>query len=49
MSTRRVLKLLHFCGTVWFMVAAAYVFALALREAGVEWWLIFSLSGHGHQ
>ena len=29
------------------MLAAACVFVLALRQAGIEWWLIFSLSGHG--
>jgi hypothetical protein len=31
----------------WFMLAAAYVLVVALRQAGVDWWLIFSLSGHG--
>lgn len=47
MTTRRVLKLLHVCGMAWFMLAAAYVLVLALRQAGVNWWLIFSLSGQG--
>ena len=47
MRTRRLLKLLHFCGTAWFILAAAYVIVLALRQAGVNWWLIFSFSGHG--
>jgi len=47
MTTRRLLKLLHVCGMAWFMLAAAYVFVFALRQAGVNWWLIFSLSGHG--
>jgi hypothetical protein len=47
MKARRVLKLLHFGGTVWFVVAAAYILVVALRQAGVNWWLIFSLSGHG--
>jgi hypothetical protein len=47
MATRRLLKLLHFCGTAWFILAAAYVVVVALRQAGVMWWLIFSLSGNG--
>jgi hypothetical protein len=46
-STRRLLKLLHFCGTAWFVLAAAYCIVFALRQAGVKWWLIFSLSAHG--
>ena len=47
MRKQRLLKLLHFCGTVWFVLSASYALVAALRQAGVNWWLIFSLSGNG--
>jgi len=40
------MKLLHASATAFFLLAAAYVTVLALRQAGVNWWLIFSLSGY---
>jgi hypothetical protein len=43
MSARRLLKLLHLCGTAWFSLATVYVFTLALRENGVGWGMIFLL------
>lgn len=46
MTTRRSLKLLHLVSTIWFMMCIAYILTLALRQAGVNWWVIFSLSGH---
>jgi len=46
MNKRRILKLIHFLGTVWFALCAGYVLIVALRQAGVRWWVIFSLSGH---
>lgn len=46
MSERRVLRLVHLAGTVWFMLCAGYILALRLRQAGFDWWVIFSLSGH---
>ena len=44
---RRVLKILHVASTGWFMLAVVYLLILQLRQAGFEWWLIFSLSGNG--
>ena len=37
----------HIAGTVWFVLAVGYILVLALRQAGVKWWVVFSLSGHG--
>ena len=45
MVQRRFLKLVHLLSTVWFGLSAAYVLVFALRQVGVEWWVIFSLSG----
>jgi len=33
--------------TVWFVLSVGYILVSALRQAGVHWWLVFSLSGHG--
>lgn len=46
MSVRRTLKITHFASTVWFVACIGYILALTLRQAGVRWWVIFSLSGH---
>jgi len=46
MTRRNVLKLIHLTSTAWFMLCVGYILVLALRQAGVNWWLIFSLSGH---
>jgi len=46
MSQRKVLKLLHFSSTAWFIVCVCYILILALRQAGLNWWVVFSLSGH---
>jgi hypothetical protein len=46
MSRRKVLKLVHLAGTVWFILCVGYILVLALRQAGVNWWIIFSLSGY---
>jgi len=40
------LKLIHLAGTVWFILCVGYILVFALRQAGVNWWVIFSLSGH---
>ena len=45
MIRRRFLKLVHFLSTAWFGLSAAYVLVFALRQAGVRWWVIYSLSG----
>jgi len=46
MSSQRMLKLVHFGGTAWFVASAGFLLILALRQAGVNWWVIFSLSGY---
>lgn len=45
MVQRRFLKLVHLLSTIWFGLSAAYVMVFALRQVGIEWWVIFSLSG----
>jgi len=46
MSEHRTLKSVHLASTVWFIVCVGYILILALRQAGFNWWVIFSLSGH---
>lgn len=46
MSVRRTLKSIHLAGTAWFILCVGYILVLALRQAGVNWWVIFSLSGY---
>ena len=46
MSHRKALKLVHLASTTWFMLCMGYILVLALRQAGIHWWVIFSLSGH---
>jgi len=46
MSGRKVLKLTHFAGTIWLIVCLGYILVSILRQLGVKWWVIFSLSGH---
>jgi hypothetical protein len=45
-SVRRVLKLTHLAGTAWLVLCIFYIMIAALRQAGFNWWVIFSLSGH---
>lgn len=47
MLSRKTLRSIHLAGTVWFILCVGYVLVLALRQAGVRWWVLFSLSGHG--
>ena len=47
MFRRRVLKSIHLASTVWFVACVGYIFVLGLHQAGVNWWVVFSLSGHG--
>ena len=47
MSRHRILRLIHLAGTVWFIICIGYILVLTLRQAGVNWWVVFSLSGHG--
>jgi hypothetical protein len=41
------LKLVHLASTTWFILCISYILILTLRQAGVKWWIVFSLSGHG--
>ena len=45
-SSHRTLKSVHLAATVWFVICVGYILAIALHQAGFNWWLIFSLSGH---
>ena len=47
MNVQRLLKRIHILGTLWFLVCAAALLVISLRQAGVNWWLIFSISGYG--
>ena len=46
MNLRRTLKAIHLASTIWFVVCMVSLLVLALRQAGFNWWVIFSLSGH---
>lgn len=46
MSSGRILKLVHFSSTGWFVASAGFLLIVALRQVGAGWWLIFSLSGY---
>lgn len=47
MRQRDELRLIHIASTVWFVLCVGYVMTLALRQVGANWWVVFSLSGHG--
>lgn len=47
MNMQRFLKRIHIAGTLWFIICAAALLVITLRQAGVQWWVIFSLSGYG--
>jgi len=47
MLNRKTLRTIHLAGTVWFIVCVSFILVLALLQAGVKWWVVFSLSGHG--
>jgi len=47
MKRRDELRIVHIASTVWFILCVAYILVLALRQVGVRWWVVFSLSGHG--
>jgi hypothetical protein len=47
MAKFKTLKYVHVAGTAWFVLCMGYIFVLALRQAGVNWWIVLSLSGHG--
>jgi hypothetical protein len=47
MSRHRTLKFVHLASTTWFILCISYILVLTLRQAGVKWWILFSLSGQG--
>jgi len=47
MFEQKRLRSIHLASTVWFVVCMGYVFVLGLHQAGINWWVVFSLSGHG--
>jgi hypothetical protein len=47
MRRRDPLRKAHIASTIWFVLAVGYILVLTLRQAGVRWWVVFSLSGHG--
>jgi len=47
MAANKRLASFHIVSTAWFILCVGYVGIVALRQAGVEWWILFSLSGHG--
>jgi len=38
--------MLHFAGTLWFVLCVGFILVVGLIEAGFNWWMIFSLSAH---
>jgi hypothetical protein len=46
MKSQTFLKRIHICGTLWFLLCAAGLLTLSLRQAGFRWWVVFSLSGY---
>jgi large-conductance mechanosensitive channel len=46
LSGYRTLKSIHLASTGWLILCVVYILVLSLRQAGVHWWIIFSLSGH---
>lgn len=46
MSRYRTLRSIHLASTAWFILCVGYILVLALWQAAVRWWVIFSLSGY---
>ena len=44
-SPKGPLSFFHLAGTVWFVLCIGFVLIGSLRQAGFQWWVIFSLSG----
>jgi hypothetical protein len=47
MPERSKLASIHLASTIWFILCVGYILVIALLQAGVNWWIVFSLSGHG--
>jgi len=46
MNRWKTLKVIHLASTIWLVVCVGYLLVLALHQAGLNWLVIFSLSGH---
>jgi hypothetical protein len=46
MYKHKLIKRIHLAGLGWLTLCLIYIMALALRSAGVRWWVIFSLSSY---
>jgi hypothetical protein len=42
----QLLKRIHVLGTGWFILCALYLLVIALHQAGLKWWVVFSFSGY---
>ena len=47
LGRRDELRIAHIASTVWFILCVGYILVVALRQAGIRWWVVFSLSGQG--
>ena len=45
-ALQRTTKLLHVSGTCFLGLAVVYLLIYGLHQAGLNWWVVFSLSGH---
>jgi len=46
MTSGRSLQFVHIASTAWFLLSGVFLSVIGLRQAGMQWWLIFSLSGY---
>jgi len=46
-SRHRTFRSIHIASTIWFVLCVGYILVLALLQAGIKWWVVFSLTGHG--
>ncbi len=46
LTLEKKLKIIHLINTIWLTVCSAILLVISLRQAGVKWWVIFSLSGY---
>ncbi len=47
MPIRQKIATIHLAGTIWFVICVSFLLVIALLQAGVKWWIVFSLSVHG--
>jgi hypothetical protein len=47
LGRRDELRIAHIASTIWFILCVGYILILAMRQAGIHWWVVFSLSGQG--